>query len=127
MDVAALAAVAVLIARQAHRKGDFLIFGPRVYLPAMSLYDFAHDKKPETETIINFRSAFEGWAALERFEHLVQGGLVDAGTGVSDFETNVALFAGNRDIDGQVGYTVFDRIDDQVAENPLQAQSIPAA
>ena len=69
----------------------------------MSLYDFAHDKQPETETIINLRSALKGRAALERFEHLVQGRLIDAGTGVSHFETNVTLLAGDRDMDGMWG------------------------
>ena len=110
-----------MIARQAHREDDFLISGPRVYIAAMSLYDFAHDKQPETETVVDLRSALEGRAALERFEHLVQSRLVDAGTGVSHFEANVVLLAGDRDMDGQVGYAVFDRIDDQVSENPLQA------
>ena len=89
--------------------------------------NFAHNKQSETETIINFGSVLKGRSALERFEHLVQGRLIDAWPGVSDLEMNVALLASNRDMDGVMGYSVFDRIDNQVAENPLQAQPIPAA
>lgn len=115
------------VARQADSKHDFPIIRPRIDLAAMGPDNFAHDKQSEAEAIIDPFPILTSGAAIERFEHLFQRGLIDAGTGVSDLEANLPLLADDRDYHRGVRDSVLDCIHNQVAESPLQAQRIPVA